>query len=272
MLKLPKLDCKATEESIENFISDSVEKSKRDGVVLGISGGLDSACIAALAARALGTEKVLGVQMNEDTIPDPDFSSYNPKNYSDMFDSNAVIKKLGIKSKHKLIGPLMQQYKNTLDITNDEKLELGNIKARTRMTILYYYANKENRLVAGTGDKSEILTGYFTKYGDGGVDILPIGNLYKTHVRELSKEIGVPKRIIIKPSSPGLWKGQTAEDELGIKYETLDPILFSLVDKNLKISDIDYDRKTVEYVDRLIKRSSHKREPLPKADVIYHES
>lgn len=271
MLKLLKLDRKSTEESIENFISDSVEKSKRDGVVLGISGGLDSACVAALAARALGAEKVLGVQMNEDTIPCPDFSSYDPKNYSDMFDSNAVIKKLGIKSKHRLIGPLIQQYKSTLDIGDDERLELGNIKARTRMTILYYYANKENKLVAGTGDKSEILTGYFTKYGDGGVDFLPIGNLYKTHVRELSKEIGVPNRIITKPSSPGLWKGQTAEDELGISYEALDPILFSLVDKNLKISNVDYDRKTVEYVNRLVQRSAHKRDTLPKAEVIYCE-
>jgi NAD+ synthase len=162
-------------------------------------------------------------------------------------------------------------FRNWAEVKEDEKLELGNIKARTRMTILYYYANKENKLVAGTGDKSEILTGYFTKYGDGGVDFLPIGDLYKTHVRDLSREMGVPEKIVSKPSSPGLWKGQTAEGELGIEYETLDRILYDLVDKGLPIEEIDYDRKTVEYVDRLFKRSAHKRDPLPKAEVVYCE-
>jgi len=271
MLDFPKLDFAKTERSIENFIKDHVEKNKKDGVVLGISGGLDSACVAYLSAKALGPEKVLGVKMHEEFIPNPDFSSYKPEDYADLFDSNTVIKKLGIKNETNLIGPLIQQYKNTLNIRDDENLELGNIKARTRMTILYYYANKENKLVVGTGDKSEILTGYFTKYGDGGVDFLPLGELYKTHVRELSKEIGVPKKIIKKPSSPGLWKGQTAEEELGIKYEILDQILYNLIDRSLPVEKIDYDRKSVEYVEKLVKRSAHKRDPLPKAEVFYHD-
>jgi NAD+ synthase len=257
MLNLPKLDLKKTEKSIEDFIRESVEKSKTDGVVLGISGGLDSACVAYLSSRAIGPKSVLGILM--------------PDGKQDMADAFDVVKQSKINYRVKPITPVIDAFRETLDVNDGEKLELGNIKARTRMINLYYYANKENKLVAGTGDKSESLVGYFTKYGDGGVDILPIGNLYKTHVRNLSREIGVPEKIVKKPSSPGLWKGQTAEDELGIKYETLDKILYNLVDKDLPIEEIDYDRKTVEYVNSLVKRSSHKRDPLPKAEVIYCE-
>lgn len=255
MLDLPKLDSKKTEKSIEDFIRESVEKSKTDGIVLGISGGLDSACVASLSARAIGSENVLGLLMSDGK--------------QDMADAFDVVKQFKISYKFRPIASVIDAFRETLGMNDNEKLELGNIKARTRMINLYYYANKENKLVAGTGDKSESLVGYFTKWGDGGVDILPIGNLYKTHVRDLSREIGVPEKIIKKPSSPGLWKGQTAEGELGIKYETLDPILFSLVDKSLPVEEIGYDRKTVEYVDSLVKRSSHKRDPLPKAEVFY---
>lgn len=255
MLDLPKLDLKKTEKSIEDFIRESVEKSKTDGVVLGISGGLDSACVASLSSRAIGPENVLGLLMSDGK--------------QDMADAFDVVKRFRISYKFKPISPVIDAFRETLGVDDNEKLELGNIKARTRMVNLYYYANKENKLVAGTGDKSESLVGYFTKYGDGGADILPIGNLYKTQVRDLSREIGVPEKIVNKPSSPGLWKGQTAEGELGIKYETLDPILFNLVDKGLSVEEIDYDRKSVEYVHRLIQNSSHKRNPLPKAEVIY---
>jgi len=257
MLDLPKLDLKKTEKSIEDFIRESVEKSNRKGAVLGISGGLDSACVASLSSRAIGPENVLGVLM--------------PDGEHDAEDAFAVVKSLKIKYEFRPIGPIVSAFREVLKIEDDEKLGMGNIKARIRMTGLYYDACKEERLVLGTGNKSESLVGYFTKWGDGGVDTLPIGNLYKTHVRNLSREIGVPEKIVSKPSSPDLWKGQTAEGELGIKYETLDNILYNLVDKGLPIEEIDYDRKTVEYVDSLVKRSSHKRDPLPKAEVIYCE-
>jgi NAD+ synthase len=255
MLDFPKLDVKSTAKSIEDFIKDYVEKNKINGVVLGISGGLDSACVATLAARALGPEKVLGLLM--------------PDGEQDMTDAFKVVRNLGIYHKVIPITSVVDEFKSTLGVEDEEKLGIANIKAKTRMVDLYYFANKDRRVVLGTGDKSEILIGYFTKYGDGGVDILPMGNLYKTHVRELSKEIGVPEKIIKKPSSPELWKGQTAEGELGIKYETLDPILFNLVDRGLPVEEIEYDRNTVEYVNNLFQRSSHKRDPLPKAEVIY---
>jgi NAD+ synthase len=258
MFDLPKLDVIATERSIENFIKGYVEKSKKDGVVIGISGGLDSACVATLSANVLGSKSVTGLLM--------------PDGKQDMTDAFTVVKNLKLDYKFKPIASVTDAFVEMLDVEDDEKLELGNIKARTRMAILHHYAHKENKLVVGTGDKSEFLTGYFTKYGDGGVDFSPIEDLYKTHVRDLSREIGVPEGIIKKPSSPGLWKGQTAEGELGIKYETLDKILYNLVDKGLTIDKIDYDRKTLEYVDSLIKKSDHKRKMPPIAEVIFCEA
>ena len=246
MLDLPKLDLKRTQQKIEEFLG------KYDRVVLGISGGLDSACVATLATNALGKENVLGVLM--------------PDGEHDMKDAFDVVKKLGIEHKVEPIGPVLNGYAEMLGLDGENRIALANIKARTRMTALYYHANKENRVVAGTGDRSEILVGYFTKYGDGGVDILPIGNLYKTQVRELSREIGVPRRIIEKPSSPDLWKGQTAEGELGMSYEELDRILYNVVDRG-DASGCDKDK--VAYVNRLIRRSAHKCAMPPVAEVVY---
>jgi NAD+ synthase len=266
MYDLPKLDLKSTEKSIENFIKDYTMKSGKDGVVLGISGGLDSACVATLAANALGRDNVLGVQMPEKT--GNNCHHWNQADY-DCMDAGKLIENLGIKREGLDLNKFIEPYYRNLK-TMDKKT-MGNVKARTRMSILYAFANGQNKLVAGTGDKSEILTGYFTKYGDGGVDMLPIGNLYKTQVRDLSREIGVPEKIIEKPSSPCLWEGQTAEGEMGIKYEVLDKVLFNLVDKKMPVKKVDFDRKTVEYVDGLIKRSAHKRDPLPKGEVIYCE-
>jgi NAD+ synthase len=272
MFDLPKLDVIATERSIENFIKEYVEKNKKDGVAVGISGGLDSACVAYLSAKALGPEKVLGVLMPEvEKLLQTDYCNTQGQ---DFIDANYIKSKLGISDKFRPIDKIVKSFEESLNIFDEtkEKIELANIKARTRMAILHHHAHKENKLVVGTGDRSEFLTGYFTKYGDGGVDFSPIENLYKTHVRDLSREIGVPEGIIKKPSSPGLWKGQTAEDELGIKYETLDKILYNLVDKGLSIDKIDYDRKTVEYVDSLIKKSDHKRKMPPIAEVIFCEA
>lgn len=253
MLDLPKLNIKKTTESIENFIK------KYDKVVIGISGGIDSACVATLCARALGSENVLGILMPETKTPN-----------QSLKDAYSVVKKLDIPHELKPIGPVVDIYKKILNA--EGKTEIGNIKARLRMPVLYYYANRDGRIVAGTGNRLELLTGYFTKHGDGAVDILPIGNLYKTHVRELSKEIEVSRRIIDKPPSAELWEGQSDEGELGIKYEVLDKILYNLVDKGMDIDEIDYDRDIVKYVHGLIKKSEHKRNMPPKAKVNYYES
>jgi NAD+ synthase len=135
----------------------------------------------------------------------------------------------------------------------------ANLKPRLRMAALYYYANKLNYVVAGTGNKSERMMGYFTKHGDGGVDLLPLGDLTKTQVRRLAKELGIPERIIDRPPSAGLWAGQTDEEEMNIRYQDLDPIISSLE----KRQEPKVARAKVSYVKGMIGRSRHKRTPPP---------
>ena len=138
------------------------------------------------------------------------------------------------------------------------------------MCTLYYYANHYNLIVCGTSDKSELLIGYFTKYGDGGVDILPLGDVYKTQVRKLAKALGIPEKIIRKPSSPRLWPGQLAEEELGLRYEEIDAILYHYVDLKYSIDDIikklPISRDKILRVLNMMKSTEHKRKlpPYPK--------
>jgi NAD+ synthase len=153
----------------------------------------------------------------------------------DIRDAERIAEALGIRYYYIDIGEVRNAFTRSIPIFDEgDRVSAGNLLPRIRMIILYYFANRLNRVVAGTGDKSEILIGYFTKYGDGGVDILPIGDLYKTQVRYLGKHLGVPEDVAFKPSSPRLWEGQTAESELGIKYEDIDVILHALVDLRMK--------------------------------------
>ncbi|RLE52976.1 MAG: NAD(+) synthetase, partial [Candidatus Methanomethylicota archaeon] len=196
------------------------------GVVVGLSGGLDSTVTAYLCVNALGSESVLGLIM-----PDPEVT---PK--QDVDDAILVAERLGIKYYLIDISRIIKAFSNSIpNFSFEAKVPVGNLRARVRMCLLYYYANLEGRMVVGTGDKSELLLGYFTKYGDGGVDVLPIGDLYKTQVRMLGKYLGIPERIIKKPSSPRLWKGHLAEEELGLTYDIIDPILHLLVDEELPV-------------------------------------
>ncbi|MEK6877669.1 MAG: NAD(+) synthase, partial [Thermoproteota archaeon] len=140
---------------------------------------------------------------------------------------------------------------------------LGNLRARIRSNILYYYANSKNLLVLGSSDRSEYLIGYFTKFGDGAADLLPIVSLYKTQIREFAKSLGVPDSIISKKSSPSLWQGHLAEDEIGLSYEEIDLILYCIVDKNLSLQETvnlaDIDLSIVNKIHKLYKKSEHKR-------------
>lgn len=214
-----KLDFEDVEKRIERFIKNYVESSGAKGLVLGLSGGIDSNTVAALSAKAIGGEKVLGLML-------PEEETYNSK---DIEDAQFIAKKFGIKTLAiDITSPLEAYYKIIPDFDPYDKLCRGNIKARTRMIILYYYANKLTRLVCGSSDKSETLMGYFTKWGDAAADIAPIMDLYKTQVRSLGKHLGFPEYLVEKPSTPALWKNQRAETELGIKYEKLDLILFGL--------------------------------------------
>jgi NAD+ synthase len=199
---------------IVSFIRDFTSSSP-NGVVVGISGGIDSALVTYLSVEALGTDKVLGVLMPSSTTP-----------RTDVQDALEVCERLRVSHNVHSIDPAFSAFKTLLGKDADRVTE-GNLKARIRMCILYWYANSMSKLVVGTDDKSEHTLGFFTKYGDGGVDFNPIGDLYKTEVREMSKMIGIPESIILKPSSPRLWEGHEAETELGISYADLDKQLIS---------------------------------------------
>jgi NAD+ synthase len=213
------LDWPEVERRVCRFIKDYVERSKAKGVVLGLSGGIDSCTIAALSTRALGGHNVLGLLLFEKET----------RRTEDVRHAELVAKEFGFKTETVDITPTLEAfYRSTPIFARTDKLNKGNVKARTRMIYVYYYANRLHLIVCGSSDKSETMMGYFTKWGDVAADISPIMDLYKTQVRKLAQYIGVPEAIVEKPSSPALWPGQLAENELGIKYEQLDLILFGL--------------------------------------------
>ena len=191
---------------ITSFIRHHLEDSGANGLVVGMSGGVDSSLVAKLCVEAVGRDKVVGVWSGEGPAEAPDHD-----------DARDWARALGISLRTYDIAPLVASFGHGLEIKGTSRVALGNVKARVRMIILYYIANTEGRLVMGTGNKSEIAMGYFTVFGDGGADFLPIGDLYKTQVREMASFLGLPKRIIDKVPTAGLWPGQTDEGELGMR-------------------------------------------------------
>lgn len=156
----------------------------------------------------------------------PEKATYSRTDYNDV---KLLARKFKFKLKKvDLTSVLEALYKALPDFSGKDRLSEGNLKARVRMLILYYYANHQGFIVVGSSDKSETMIGYFTKWGDVAADIAPIMDLYKSQVRQVALQIGVPKKIVNKPSTPGLWPNQTAEEEIGLKYEVLDLILFGL--------------------------------------------
>ncbi len=241
-----------------DFLRRKVKDAGAEGVVLGLSGGLDSAITAFLCAEALGSEKVLAISM-------PEADTVNPQ---DIADARKVANELAIDFKVvDLTSAVEGIRKNVKDFKVDETLPTANLKPRIRMTILYYHANLLNRLVVGTSNRSEIRAGYFTKYGDGASDIAPLGSLYKTQVTKLAKHLEVPDYILRKPPSAGLWRGQTDESELGLSYEKLDKIYAGL-DLGLKQSDIaEAAGVKVKDVSEFIKREERAKHKLAGPEV-----
>ncbi len=227
-------------EEIVQWIKEKVKEARAKGIVVGLSGGIDSSVVASLSREAI-KEKVLGVIM-------PCQSSADDEHYALM-----VAERLQIKTEKVVLDSV---YKEILKIfPPGNQLSKANLKPRLRMIVSYYFANNLNYLVAGTGNKSEITVGYFTKYGDGGADILPLGGLLKSEVRKLAKELNIPREIIERPPTAGLWKGQTDEGELGISYEELDRIIQGIELNNTKSLPLE----KVTRVKELIKASQHKR-------------
>lgn len=236
-------------ESIEDFLLEKIEKTNSKGVILGLSGGIDSAVLAYICKRKL-KEKTLAIIM-----PDTEIT---PK--SETEDALKMISLTGIDYKLVDINPIVKEYSMYLE--PDEKSK-GNLRARVRTNILYYYANLKKYLVLGSSDKSEYNIGYFTKHGDGASDITPIISLYKLQVREIAKYLQVPENVISKKSSPHLWKDHEAENELGITYEEIDSILYCLLEKKLSLEEIEkttlIEKSKIEKIKELNINSEHKR-------------
>lgn len=253
--------CKA-KDVIVCFIQDKVQKAGCEGVVLGISGGVDSALVAYLCVEALGKENVLGIHLPELGLTPAE----------DVLDASEVAERLGIEFMVIDISGILGSFiENVPKCGHDTALATGNLKARIRMSVLYYYSNLLQRMVVGTGNRTELLLGYFTKYGDGGVDIEPIGELFKTDVWEMARLMGVPSGIIEKAPSAGLHAGQTDEEDLGISYELADRFLTLLLEGEQAQVAQNILGMSVQQRDSLVKRiraNAHKRmvPPVPDMD------
>jgi len=257
------LDWQEVETKVKRFIKDYMEKSGTKGLVLGLSGGIDSCTVTALSSLAIGGDKVLGLML-------PEKETYNRK---DAEHAKLVAEKFGFKTKKVDITSTLKAFYTSIPIFDPtDNMCKGNIKARTRMIYIYYYANRLNMLVCGSSDKSETMMGYFTKWGDVAADISPIMDLYKTQVRKLAEYIGIPKAIVAKPSSPALWPGQLAESELGIKYEQLDLILYGL-EHFMKTEEIakqlNVEKELVNRVKHRWLSAEHKRRMLLTSKLEY---
>ena len=247
------------------WLKERFEESGANAFVMGLSGGIDSAVVCGLAARAVGKERVLGVIMPSASNPD------------DAVQANKVAQAFGVRTLTVDLTSLAQTFQAAMpteaaldalwllpggesgDADARRNLAKANVRPRLRMTTLYYVANLVKGVVVGTGNKSEASIGYFTKYGDGGVDLFPIIDLYKFEVRAVAAEIGVPQSVIDRPPSAGLWQGQTDEDEIGLTYDQLDTALVAI--ERGDTSEID--PAVLARVKSLNAVSEHKRNAIP---------
>ena len=215
---------------LKNFIEGSIRSAKAKGAVVALSGGVDSSVVAALAHDVVNTEALI---LPETAVTSP----------QDVLDATSIAEAYGLPFTLIEINDLIDCFREAarpiLPAHKGGQFSIAeaNLKPRIRMTLNYVVANAEWRLVLGTGNKTELLMGYFTKYGDGGVDVLPIGGLYKTQVFQLARFLAIPNRIISKAPSAGLWAGQTDEEELGLSYDLLDQILLELIDKQKTVKE-----------------------------------
>lgn len=224
-------------------------------MVVGISGGIDSAVTTTLCVNALGKENVIGLGLPCSSHP------------QDLNDAKELAKILGIKFIKIELSRIYDEFiKVTSSLFESSKMAMANLKPRLRMMAIYFVGQSFGELlVAGTSNRTELAIGYFTKYGDGGVDFEPIGGLYKCEVRELAKLLNIPKRIIKKPPSAGLWEGQTDEGEIGMLYNDLDEIIYR-IDYNLSLDDFDKDN--VEKVKQMMRSAVHKNKMPPVYEII----
>lgn len=257
-LRLSESELEQTREHITAFISDTVETAGADGGVLGLSGGIDSTLTAYLTVEALGEENIHGLVMPSKVSSD-----------AQMSDAVRVAETLGISHDVVEISEIAEQFYDRFPEAADDEMAAGNVQVRLRGVLNYFIANHNNRIVLGTGNRSEAMTGYFTKYGDQAVDCNPLGNLYKQQVRQLAVHVGVSEDLAMKTPSAEMWTGQTDEEEMGLSYDVVDAILALHVDGPLSTTATvrtldEVSEADVERVDELYERSMHKRR-LPPA-------
>ena len=242
------LDYGKVAKKITRFISSQVKSRKKNGIVIGLSGGIDSSVCVILACRALTSHAILGLSMPEKHVTAQ----------KDLQNVRSLAKELKIRYREINIE---RGKKLLLNNPVKDKLAGGNFSARIRMSLLYYYAATNDLLVLGTADKSELMIGYFTKFGDAAADIFPIGELYKSQVRLLGKELQVPEQILQQPSSPGFWKGQLAEKEIGVPYGEIDRILESYLRNRWNTGE--FSQRKIKLVTDMIKKNQHKKDDTP---------
>jgi NAD+ synthase len=263
-LSLSDAELERHREHIVAFVRDQLDAAGVDDAVIGLSGGIDSTTTAYLAVDALGSDNVHGLVMPSEVNRE-----------RNMSDAERVAETLDISYDVVEIEPIVDAMLDAVpdvdpdvDASTDPlKTAVGNLRVRTRGVLNYFAANRRNALVLGTGNRSEALVGYYTKYGDGAVDCHPIANLYKGQVRQLAKHLGVEDDLAEKTASAEMWSGQTDEEELGLDYDTLDSILALHVDgplsKSATARTIEVDTDLVTHVRELYEQSAHKRRMPP---------
>ena len=259
-LRLSESELEARRDHLVQFIRETASAAGTDRAVLGLSGGIDSTLTAYLAVEALGEENLHGLVMPGEVSRE-----------ENMSDAEWVAQELGIPYDVFEINPIVNEFLDTYSEAEADRVAVGNARARTRAVLNYLVANHENALVLGTGNRSEALVGYFTKYGDGAVDCHPLGNLYKQQVRQLAAHVGVPDELVEKEPTAGLWTGQTDEEEMGIDYDTLDAILALHIDGPLSVAATarelgDVTDEQVRTVREMYERSAHKRAVPPSPE------
>ena len=243
------LNLKEVHNELVEFLRENFKKAGFSKAVLGLSGGIDSALVAYLLRDALGKENVLAIMM-----------PYKSSNPDSLNHAKLVVKDLGINSKTIEITDMIDAYfKNEKEATS---LRMGNKMARERMSILFDYSSKENALVVGTSNKTEIYLGYSTQFGDSACALNPIGDLYKTNIWDLSRYLKIPNELIEKKPSADLWEGQTDEQEMGLTYKEADQVLYRMLEENKTVEEVlaeGFNKDLVDNIVRRMNRSKYKR-------------